>query len=192
MRKFYFLIISFAAVALLAAGCQNPLSNSSPLTNSSNPMRITSTAFSANATIPTQYTCDGQNINPPLAFSDIPPNAKTLVLLVDDPDVPKNLIPSGVFDHWVVYNITPGTNEIPENSSAVGTQGKNGAGKVGYTGPCPPDKEHRYFFKLYALDTTLEFSDAPTKQQVETAMQNHIIGQAELVGRYNRRPQNQQ
>ena len=155
-------------------------------------MKITSSAFENNGIIPTKYSCDGQSINPPLAFENVPENAKSLVMLMDDPDVPKNLKPDGVFDHWIVYNIPPSVHEIAENSVPQGvSQGLNGAGQEKYTGPCPQDKEHRYFFKLYALDTELQFADPSkvSKQAVIGKMQGHIIEQAELIGRYNR-PQN--
>lgn len=156
-------------------------------------MTITSTAFADYGAIPTKYTCDGQGINPPLTFTKVPAEAKSLVLLMDDPDVPKTIKPDGVFDHWVVYNIPTMLHEISENSVPQGvSQGLNGAGKEKYAGPCPPDREHRYFFKLYALDTTLQFDDPSkvTKQMVIDAMQRHIIEEATLVGVYNR-PQNQ-
>jgi Raf kinase inhibitor-like YbhB/YbcL family protein len=155
-------------------------------------MTISSTAFADHTAIPAVYTCDGKSINPPLTFGDVPSSTKSLVLLMDDPDVPKKLIPAGVFDHWVVYNIPPTTHEIAENSVPQGvSQGLNGAGQEKYTGPCPPDREHRYFFKLYALDSELSFSEPAkvSKQIVLDAMQGHIIEQAELVGLYNR-PQN--
>jgi Raf kinase inhibitor-like YbhB/YbcL family protein len=155
-------------------------------------MKITSSAFENNGTIPSQYTCDGEGINPPLAFEDVPSNAKSLVMLMDDPDVPKNLLPAGVFDHWVIYNIPPTTHEIAESSVPAGvSQGLNGAGQEKYTPPCPPDREHRYFFKLFALDSTLEFQDPSkvTKQMVIDKMQGHIIEEAQLIGLYNR-PQN--
>ena len=112
-------------------------------------MKITSSAFENNGTIPSKYSCDGQSINPPLAFQDVPEKAKSLVMLMDDPDVPKNLKPDGVFDHWVVYNIPTTVHEISENSVPQGvSQGLKGAGQEKYTGPCPPDREHRYFFKF--------------------------------------------
>ena len=155
-------------------------------------MTITSLAFANNESIPSKYTCDGQSVNPPLSFGNVPSNAKSLVLLMDDPDVPKNLLPSGIFDHWVVYNIPPIVHEITENSVPQGvSQGLNGAGQGKYTGPCPPDREHRYFFKLFALDTELKFDDPAkvNKQMVSAAMQGHIIDQAEFIGLYNR-PQN--
>jgi len=155
-------------------------------------MTIASSAFENNGTIPSKYTCDGQSINPPLQFGNVPSDAKSLVMLMDDPDVPKNIKPDGVFDHWVVYNISPTVHEIAENSVPHGVpQGLNGAGQEKYTGPCPPDREHRYFFKVYALDAPLDFSDPSkvSKQMVIDKMQGHIIDQAELIGKYNR-PQN--
>ncbi len=155
-------------------------------------MTISSVAFKNKGTILAKYTCDGESINPPLKFEKVPSDAKSLVMLMDDPDVPKNLKPDGVFDHWVIYNIDPSVKEIAENSVPKGAQGLNGAGQVKYTGPCPPDREHRYFFKLFALDTSLDFSDPSkvTKQMVLDKMQGHIIDQAELIGLYNRSKNN--
>ena len=149
-------------------------------------MNITSPAFEHNGSIPSKYTCDGANISPPLVFSDVPEGAKGLALLMDDPDVPKSIRPDGMWDHWVVFNIDPATTEIPEGQNPAGTLGVNTGGNTAYGGPCPPDREHRYFFKLYALDTELTLSTGATKAQVEQAMQGHIIDQAELMGRYNR------
>jgi Raf kinase inhibitor-like YbhB/YbcL family protein len=106
---------------------------------------------------------------------------------MDDPDVPKNLKPDGLFVHWVVYNMPANTSAIVENSTPPGERGLNSAGKLEYAAPCPPDREHRYFFKLYALDTMLNFNLPPAKDVLELAMAGHIIAQAELVGRYIRR-----
>jgi len=152
-------------------------------------MKITSPAFGDHQPIPSKYTCDGASVNPPLSFNDVPKNAKSLVLLMDDPDVPKTLLSAGVFDHWVIYNIDPTVTKITENSVPPGVQGVNGAGSEKYTGPCPPDREHRYFFKLYALDATLDFIDPSkvTKQMVLDHMRGHIIEQVELVGLYHRK-----
>jgi Raf kinase inhibitor-like YbhB/YbcL family protein len=190
------LLLLGAGLMLLAASCSNTTNtninseaadaNAPTPTNQEIIMTIASPAFAANATIPKQYTCDGASMNPPLSFSDVPSDAKSLALLMDDPDVPKNLKPDGVFDHWVLYNIPPTTTAIPESASGIGTPGQNGSGKAQYTGPCPPDREHRYFFKLYALDTMLSFNSPPTKAQVEQAMQGHILDQAELVAKYDR------
>ncbi len=149
-------------------------------------MTIESSAFKASESIPSKYTCEGDNINMPLQFSDVPVNAQSLVLLMDDPDVPKNLKPDGVFDHWVIYNMPPTATGIAENSTPPGMQGNNGAGTAKYTGPCPPDREHRYFFKLYALDSMLQFGHPPTKSEVQQAMQGHIVAQTELIGKYEK------
>ena len=129
-------------------------------------MNIISPAFSEGEEIPKIYTCDGNNINPPLEFSEVPENAKSLVLIMDDPDVPRNLKPDGIFDHWVVFNIPPEITKIDENSKPLGIVGKNSAGQSEYTGPCPPDRKHRYFFKLYALDSLLELDERATKKEV--------------------------
>ena len=145
-------------------------------------MKIRSSAFSHNQSIPSKYTCDGQNINPPLTFSDVPSDAKSLVLIMDDPDVP-----AGTWVHWTVWNISPETREILENSKFEGAvEGTTSFGKPGYGGPCPPDREHRYFFKIYALDTMLDLNSSATKQNLEQAMEGHITARSELIGRYNR------
>jgi len=156
------------------------------ISKTSNHMTITSSAFTDHQSIPSQYTCDGQSINPPLAFSGVSEKAKSLVLLMDDPDVPKSLLPSGVFDHWVIYNIDPGVTQIPENSTPPGAEGLNGAGQEKYYGPCPPDREHRYFFKLYALSCTLSLPEGATKKEVEQAMREHILSETQLMGRYEK------
>jgi Raf kinase inhibitor-like YbhB/YbcL family protein len=146
-------------------------------------LQITSTAFPANGVIPSQYTCDGPGMNPPLAFSGIPAKTQSLVLIMDDPDVPKNLMPSGVFDHWLIWDLPADSKGFAEGA---GKGGLNGMGQQGYIGPCPPDREHRYFFKLYALDTKLSSAKISNKMDLETAMQGHIIEKAELIGRYER------
>ncbi len=153
-------------------------------------MRITSSAFEDGALIPSLYTCDGnRTLSPALSFTDVPEDTVSLVLIMDDPDVPKALRPDGVFDHWVLFNIPPETRGIPEGGT-VGIAGANGRGEPAYAGPCPPPEyepsEHRYFFKLYALDSTLSFSEGVTKKEVEQAMEGHILQQAQLVGRYQR------
>lgn len=150
-------------------------------------MKLESSAFKHEGAIPSKYTCDGENISPPLKISDATEGAKSLVLIMDDPDVPKSIRPDGMWDHWLVWNIPPETTEILEGQEPQGTIGKNTGGKFGYQGPCPPDREHRYFFKLYALGTTLDLSPATTtKKDLEAAMEGHILDQAELMGRYNR------
>jgi Raf kinase inhibitor-like YbhB/YbcL family protein len=151
-------------------------------------MNITSPAFQHNAPMPSTFTCDGENVNPPLEFTDVPESAQSLVLLMDDPDVPKNLKPDGMWDHWVIYNIKPTVTSIAENSTPPGEQGLNSGGENEYYGACPPDRQHRYFFKLFALDTELTFDDPSkvTKQMVIEAMQGHVIEEAELIGLYER------
>ncbi len=149
-------------------------------------MKLTSSMFTHNGKIPSKYTCDSDNISPPLAIADVPAGAKSLTLIMDDPDVPKNLREDGMWDHWVVFNIPTNTTDIHEGKEPVGIHGSGTAGNLSYFGPCPPDREHRYFFKLYALDTELNLAEKSTKQQVEAAMEGHILQQAELIGLYER------
>ena len=140
-------------------------------------LTVSSTAFQNNGMIPSKFTCDGANINPPLKIVGAPSNAKSLAIILDDPDAP-----NGTFVHWVIWNIKP-TDMIAENS-APGVQGKNGTGKMGYFGPCPHTGTHHYYFKVYALDATLDLKEGADKKALETAMQNHIVGYGELVGTY--------
>lgn len=152
-------------------------------------MKITSPAFTEGAKIPSKYTCDGKNISPPLNISEVPQEAASLVLFMDDPDIPdfvKQKFRIQVWDHWVVFNIAPETREIPEGKNPPGHLGRNTGGNNSYGGPCPPDREHRYFFKLYALDTELDLPEGTTKAEVEKAMKNHIVAEAKLMGRYER------
>ena len=146
-------------------------------------LKITSTAFSHNEMIPMKYTCDGSDMNPLLAIEGIPENAKTLALIVDDPDAPR-----GAWVHWVVWNIDPKTKEIAEGSVPKGAlQGMNDFRKLDYGGPCPPSGTHRYFFKLYALDTLLNLEKGSTKADLEKSMKGHILAQAEIIGLYRRK-----
>lgn len=149
-------------------------------------MKLTSPAFKEKGIIPSLYTCEGKNINPPLEISDVPHNAKSLVLLSDDPDVPRHIRADGNFDHWVIFNMPPTTRHIAENATPPGVQGKNSKGKSEYFGPCPPDGQHRYFFKLYALDTMLALHAGVTKKEVEHAMEGHILAQTELMAFYEK------
>lgn len=152
-------------------------------------MKLTGPAFEGGGSIPAKYTCDGKNISPPLAITNVPEGARPLVLIVEDPDVPAAVRDEQMFDHWVLFNIDPSTKEIAEHS-APGKQGANTSGKAQFTGPCPPPqfepKEHRYFFILYALDTTIDEQEGATKEAVRAAMRGHIITKAELVGTYER------
>lgn len=160
------------------------LPTSAIINKPSQSMKLTSIAFENNQSIPTKYTCDGDNINPELSFVGIPESAKSLTLIMDDPDAPR-----GTFDHWIVFNIPTNTPGINEGSPGLpGLPGLNSAGQTKYTGPCPPDREHRYFFKLYALDTMLDFpTEKPDKKMIEDKMKGHILEQAELIGLYNRK-----
>ncbi len=145
-------------------------------------MKISSSAFQDSQPIPAAYTCDGANSNPPLTFSSVPENARSLVLIVDDPDAP-----NGTWDHWVVFNIPPMTREIEEGQARQGVTGTGSSGATAYQGPCPPSGEHRYMFKLYALDTELDLAVGVNKKAVEEAMQGHILAQAQLIGLYIRK-----
>ncbi|MBI4068037.1 YbhB/YbcL family Raf kinase inhibitor-like protein [Candidatus Kaiserbacteria bacterium] len=150
---------------------------------------LTSPVFSQGDSIPSQYTCDGANMSPPLVFGDVPEGTQSFALIMDDPDVPKQLRPDGVFDHWVMFNIPPATVAIAEGES-LGISGANGVGKATYTGPCPPSQyepsEHRYFFRAYALDTMLSISEKSSKSDVLAAIETHVLGEAALMGRYKR------
>ena len=144
-------------------------------------MKLTSSAFANNGNIPSDYTCDGAGLSPPLTLSDVPPNAKSLVLICDDPDAPV-----GTWDHWIVFNIPASAKEIQKGREPQGTHGKNSWGRTGYGGPCPPSGTHRYFFKLYALDAALNLPPGSAKKQIEAAMQGYILANSELIGLYKR------
>jgi len=150
-------------------------------------MTITSPAFSQSAEIPTVYTGLGKDISPPLTFSNVPAGTKSLVLIIDDPDAPDPAAPRMTWVHWVLYNIPPETNGLAEGvqSLPVGTQeGMNDFKRRSYGGPHPPVGRHRYFHKLYALDTTLFFKGVPTKADIEKEMTGHIMAEAVLMGTY--------
>ena len=146
-------------------------------------LTITSPAFTHKTAIPARYTCDGLDINPPLLIDLVPGGAKSLALIMDDPDAPV-----GIWVHWVVWNIPPETREIKENSLPAGAaQGLSSWKQNKYGGPCPPSGIHRYFFRLYALDTTLKLAPESTNATLERAMQGHILAQGELMGTYRRK-----
>lgn len=150
-------------------------------------MKLTSNAFEHGGKIPSKHTCDGENVSPPLSISDVPSGAKSLALIMDDPDVPKSVREDQMWDHWIVFNIPPDLKEIEEGEEPRG--GVHGLGTNGneeYFGPCPPDREHRYFLKLYALDAELDLPPRSSKKQVETAMEGHILERTELMGKYER------
>jgi len=150
-------------------------------------LKITSTAFKHGEMIPSKYTCDGENSSPPLDFQGIPEEAKSLVLIVDDPDAP-----IGTWVHWVVYNLSSATGSLEENfppsaEPVLGVRhGKNSWRKFGYGGPCPPGGTHRYFFKLYALDIFLDLMPGAKKKDVEAHMNGHVLAEAQLMGTYKR------
>jgi len=145
-------------------------------------MKITSSAFQQGGNIPSKSSCDGANTNPPLHISDVPPEAKSLVLIVDDPDAP-----SGLFTHWAVWNISPQISSIAEGNTLKGVHGTNDFGKSGYGGPCPPSGAHRYYFKIFALDLELDLPSCAKRSQLDAAMKGHVVAQGELMGRYSRK-----
>ena len=157
-------------------------------------MSIISSSFPYNGAIPTRHTCEGHDASPELLFADVPAGTKSLALIMDDPDAPDPAAPKRVWVHWVLYNIPPTSSGLPEGIATEdlppGTQeGLNDWQRTGYGGPCPPIGNHRYFFKLYALDTVLPDLKRPTKAKLEEAMRGHIIATAELIGLYQKQHQ---
>jgi Raf kinase inhibitor-like YbhB/YbcL family protein len=189
MRRhiFFHLAIYLSVLILIGVGCQSSpaiISKGEPIMS----ITITSAAFSEGKSIPGKYTCDGEDVSPPLDWLGIPKGAQSLVLITDDPDAPV-----GTWVHWVIFNMPVSLNRIPEGISksevieGIGTQGRNDSHKIGYNGPCPPKgKPHRYFFKLYALDATLDLMAGASKIDVEKAMKSHILAQGQLIGTYSR------
>jgi Raf kinase inhibitor-like YbhB/YbcL family protein len=161
--------IVFAAAIFLYA-CSSPESL----------MKLTSASFSEGKPIPPSFTCDGADKAPTLNVADVPANAKSLILIMDDPDAPR-----GTWDHWILFNIAPSVQTINDKTAGVG--GKNSWGRTGYGGPCPPSGTHRYFFKLYALDAMLDLKEGAARAAVEKAMQGHIVAEAKLMGTYQRK-----
>jgi Raf kinase inhibitor-like YbhB/YbcL family protein len=153
-------------------------------------MRLTSSVFEHGGSIPSKHTCEGENRSPPLVVHDVPPNAKSLALIVDDPDAPDPKAPKRTWVHWVLCNLPPNLHTLTEGDDDFpgAIHGLNDWGRTGYSGPCPPIGTHRYYFKLYALDTLLPDLQTPTKTDLERAMQGHIVAQTELMGRYHKKP----
>jgi Raf kinase inhibitor-like YbhB/YbcL family protein len=154
-------------------------------------MKLTSTAFSHNSDIPGPHTCDGQGVSPPLAWAGVPAGAKSLAMIVDDPDAPDPAAPKMNWVHWVLYNIPPAVTGLtqgvaPRDLPAGTHEGLNDWRRTGYDGPCPPIGRHRYFHKLYALDIVLPDLSKPTKAALEKAMRGHVLARADLVGMYRR------
>ena len=154
-------------------------------------MNLTSPAFQYNAAIPARFTCDGADVSPALNWTGLPAGTKSLALIVDDPDAPDPRAPRMTWVHWVLYNLSPDAPGLPEAVASTALpaqtgQGLNDWGRTGYGGPCPPIGRHRYFHKLYALDTRLPDLGNPTKPALEKAMAGHILAKAELIGTYQR------
>ena len=152
---------------------------------------LRSSSFAANASIPKKYTCEGADTSPPLAWSDAPAGTKSFALIVDDPDAPDPKAPKMTWVHWVLYNLPPDVATLGEGTTAAnlppGTrEGVNDWKRTGYRGPCPPIGRHRYFFKVYALDAPLGDLGQPTKTKLEEAMRGHVVGQAQIVGTYEK------
>jgi len=186
-------------VAVVALGCAENGRTPSPTPTLSLPaviategsrheaISLVSTAFADGESIPVKYTCDGDNVSPPLQWGNLPEGTQSLALIVDDPDAP-----SGEFVHWVLYDLPPTLRGLPEGVSTDerpsqgGTNGKNGANVSGYTGPCPPSGAHRYFFRLYALDYRLDASPGLSKSQLLQGMEGDVLAQGELMGTYSR------
>jgi Raf kinase inhibitor-like YbhB/YbcL family protein len=183
------LILTVVWVVVAIVGCA-PASQAVNQTGGGPEMQIqlSSTAFNESEAIPVTYTCDGENISPPLSWASAPQDTQSLALIVDDPDAP-----SGTFVHWVAFNLSPKLSSLSEGASSPGSQdtagtpGTNSFRKSGYAGPCPPrGKPHRYFFKIYALDILLGLKSGASKADVEKAMQGHILAQGQLMGTYGR------
>jgi Raf kinase inhibitor-like YbhB/YbcL family protein len=152
-------------------------------------MQLTSTAFSPGGEIPSRYTCEGKDAAPPLAWRDVPAGARSLALIVDDPDAPDPAKPQRTWVHWVVVDIPPAAQGLPEGGKPLPAGARDGThdwGRPGYGGPCPPIGRHRYFFKLYALDGTLPDLASPKKADLEQALTGHVVAQCELVGTYQK------
>jgi Raf kinase inhibitor-like YbhB/YbcL family protein len=200
--------IAIALLPLMLAACSKPEQQASGDTaaiiadtaaNVSQPTQappamaftITSSAFAPNGSIPRQYTCEGAQTSPPVEWSGAPSGTKSFALILEDPDVPDPAKPERTYVHWVIYNIPAGTSAIPENAAKAGlptgaVHGYNDSKKQTYAGPCPPIGRHRYFFKLYALDTDLTFVAPPMKADLLKAMDLHILGNAQLIGTYEK------
>jgi len=152
-------------------------------------LKIESPAFAANGRIPRKHTCEGADVSPPLAWSGVPEDAKSLLLMVDDPDAPDPQAPKMTWVHWLLYDIPTAAGGLPEGAAPLppGTlEGRNDFKRTGYGGPCPPVGRHRYFFKLYALDAAIGDLGTPTKAKLEAVMKGHVVAQAELVGTYQK------
>jgi hypothetical protein len=175
-----------AAAAILLGASALPLHGA----DATMALTLTSPDYKPGAAMPSRHTCEGEDISPPLAWDGAPLGTKSLALIIDDPDAPDPKAPKHVWVHWVLYNLPPETRELAAGADAAGlppgtTHGVNDYKKAGYSGPCPPIGRHRYFHKLYALDTRLDLAQA-TKAQLEAAMKGHVLAEAELIGTYQK------
>jgi len=186
VRKYVILIVSLGilflgACATVAPETSVPADAPSEAIEPAASFELTSTVFAEGASIPVRYSCDGEDISPPLTWNDPPAGTQSFALVMDDPDAPV-----GTWDHWVVFNLSANMRELSEAANVAAPTGKNSWGRNDYGGPCPPEGTHRYFFKLYALDTTLDLGENTNKKQVLSAMQDHILAEAELMGTFSR------
>jgi hypothetical protein len=187
MNKLLFWFL-WAAGCLLVAGCGASQATPGPGGENVAQMQLSSSAFQERAPIPKRYTCDGEDLSPPLSWDSAPQGTQSLALIMDDPDAPM-----GTWDHWVVFDLQAGLTGLPEGvkqyagAGGSGVSGKNSWSRNGYGGPCPPrGSTHRYFFKIYALDTVLGLKSGASKGEVEKAMRGHILAQGQLIGTYQR------
>jgi Raf kinase inhibitor-like YbhB/YbcL family protein len=172
----------FILLATLLAGCRSAPPPPTEATKSELTLPITSPAFGEGEIIPQQFTCDGSDLSPQLDWTSVPQGSQSLALIVDDPDAP-----IGTWVHWVLFDLPPDLVSLPEGASGTGTQGTNSFKKLTYGGPCPPKgSPHRYYFKLYALDTLMNLEEGASKAELENAMQGHILAQGQLMGKYGR------
>lgn len=193
MRTFQFLFCELSAFVIFAglsiAGLtQPPLNLDSSQAKENSMFQLNSSAFQADGNIPSRYSCEGENLSPELTWSGAPQGTKSFALVVHDPDAPH----PGGYTHWVVFNIPATVTHVAENAPKQtnfpggGIQGKNDSGSTGYTGPCPPSGSHRYYFHLYAVDGQLNLSQSATREELEKALKNHTLGQAEYMGKYKK------
>jgi Raf kinase inhibitor-like YbhB/YbcL family protein len=185
-------VVAVLAVATTSRSTAAPSSSGPPDATPPGAFALASSAFRAGAAIPARYTCEGEDIAPPLTWSGVPAGARSLVLFVEDPDAPDPAAPKRSWVHWIVYELPPGARGLAEGAAEASLppgakQGRNDWGRLGYGGPCPPIGRHRYFFRLLALDVGLASLDAPDRAALERAITGHTIGTAELVGTYEKR-----
>ena len=180
-------LLMLCLAIVLLVGCRSAATDMPAASATPGPFTLTSTAFAHQEAIPTLYTCDGEDRSPPLRWSEPPASTKSLTLICEDPDAPV-----GTWIHWVIYDLPPDLRTLSEgippdeHPTVGGTHGKNSWRRLGYGGPCPPRGKHRYFFRLSALDTTLDLKPGASVEQVRKAMEGHILAQAELMGTYTR------